>query len=159
MVAQTSYEINQPVAYAGLVFANAPSDIVSRLVETAAGIEFGVATSRGTDLERQIVVGGTNFSGITVRALDREGAANTAAIRYNETESAALMRFGYIWIVIPAGGNPGDAVFYDDTTGIIDVGTAGAGETQLDGAQLDTITVAGELGVVRLDGLNTTAGS
>ncbi len=159
MSAQTSYDINQPVAYAGLIYAQAPSDVVSRDVETVAGIGFGVATSRGTDKQRQVVIGGTDFVGITVRALDREGAANTGDISYAETETAALMREGYIWVVIPSGGTPGDLIKYDNTTGVIDTGAAGVGETRLDGAQLDTTTVAGELGVIRLAGISTTAGS
>lgn len=159
MSAQTSYSIKQAKAYAGLVFAQAPHDIVSRDVETTAGIAFGVAVSRGTDLERQIVLGGTKFTGITIRSLDKEGAANTGAIKWNQKESAGIIRNGYIWAVCPTGCNPGDAVKYDNTTGIIDSGSAGAGETALDGAQWETVATAGELAVIRLGSLDTTAGS
>lgn len=159
MSAQTSYARNIPVAYAGLIYALAPHDNISRDVETVAGIEFGVAVSRGTDKERQAVVGGTDFLGITYRDLGREGAANTGAIKYSEKETAGIMRKGYIWATIPTGGNPGDSIKYNNTTGVLDVGTAGVGETQLDGAQLDTVAAAGELGVIRLDGINTSAGS
>lgn len=159
MTAQTSYSINQAVAYAGLIYAQAPHDIISRVVEGAAGIEFAVAVGRGTDKEKQAVVGTSDYLGITVRSLDREGAVNTAAIKYNETESAAIMRTGYVWANIPSGGNPGDPIKYNTTTGIIDAGVAGVGETQIDGAELDTITVAGELGVIYLPSAQTTAGS
>lgn len=159
MSAQTSYSIKQPKAYAGLVYAQAPHDIVSRDVETVAGIGFGVAVSRGTNKERQIVAGGTDFTGITIRSLDKEGAANTGAIQWNEKEAAGIMRDGYIWAVCPTGCNPGDQVKYTDATGVIDSGAAGAGETQLDGAQWDTVAAAGELAVIRLNSLNTTAGS
>jgi len=38
MSAQTSYDIRQGKAYAGLIYAQAPHDIVSRAVETAGGI-------------------------------------------------------------------------------------------------------------------------
>lgn len=159
MSAQTSYDINQPVAYAGLVYAQAPTDIVSRAVETVAGIGFGIAVSRGTDAEKQVVLGGTSFLGITVRSLDREGAANTGAIQYKETEAAAILREGYIWAVCPTGCNPGDAVNYVNATGVLDSGTAVAGETQLDGAKWETVTAAGELGVIRIESSTTTAGS
>lgn len=159
MSAQTSYSIKQPKAYAGLVYAQAPHDIVSRDVETVVGIGFGVAVSRGTNLERQVVVGGTAFTGITIRSLDKEGAANTGAIQWNEKEAAGILRDGYIWVVCPAGCNPGDQVKYTNATGVIDSGAAGAGETQLDGAQWDTVAAAGELAVIRLNSLNTTAGS
>ena len=106
MSAQTSYSIKQPKAYAGLIYAQAPHDIVSRDVETVAGIGFGVAVSRGTNKERQIVAGGTEFLGITIRSLDKEGAANTGAIQWNEKEAAGVLRDGYIWAVCPSGCNP-----------------------------------------------------
>lgn len=159
MSAQTSYSIKQPKAYAGLIYAQAPHDIVSRMVETVAGIGFGVAVSRGTDKERQIVAGGTDFLGITIRSLDKEGAANTGAIQWNETEAAGILRDGYIWAVCPAGCNPGDAVKYTNATGVIDAGAAAAGETQLDGAQWETVAAAGELAVIRIETSATTAGA
>lgn len=159
MAAQTSYAINQAVAYAGLIYAQAPHDIVSRDVETASGIDFGVAVSRGTDKDRQCVVGGTDYVGITVRALDREGAANTGDILYKETESAALMRTGYIWAICPSGCNAGDSVKYNNTTGVLDAGAAGAGETQLDGAEWDSTASAGALAVIRVESIATTAGA
>lgn len=159
MSAQTSYSIKQPVAYAGMIYAQAPHDIVSKSVETVAGIGFGVAVSRGTDKDRQIVLGGTAFTGITIRSLDKEGAASTAAVKWNETETAGVMRSGYIWAICPSGCNPGDKVNYVNATGVIDSGTASAGETQLDGAQWDTTAAAGELAVIRLSTLNTTAGA
>lgn len=159
MSAQTSYSIKQPGAYAGLIYAQAPHDIVSRDVETVAGIGFGVAVSRGTDKERQIVAGGTDFLGITIRSLDKEGAANTGAIQWNETESAGVIRNGYIWAVCPAGCNPGDAVKYTNATGVINAGAAAAGETQLDGAQWETVAAAGELAVIRIETSATTAGA
>ena len=158
MSAQTSYSINQPKAYAGMVYAQAPRDIVSRDVETAAGIGFGVAVSRGTNLERQIVAGGTRFTGITIRSLDKEGAANTGAIQWNEKEAAGILRGGYIWAVCPAGCNPGDQVKYTNATGVINSGKAGVGETALD-AKWDSVAAAGELAVILLNSLNTTAGS
>lgn len=158
MSAQTSYEIDIPKAYAGLIYAQAPSDIVSRLVETVAGIPFGVAVSRGTDLERQIVLGGTNFLGITIRSLDQEGAANTGAIQWDETESAGVMRWGYIWAICVAGCNPGDSVKYVNADGTLTSGAPAAGETALDGASWETVAAAGELAVLRIESSDTTAG-
>lgn len=158
MSAQTSYSIEQGKAYQGGMYALGNFEIVSKAVEGANGIEFGTAVSRGTDTEKQIVAGGTAFTGITVRSVDREGTA-AGDIKYNETESAAVMREGYMWITLAAGGNPGDAIKYTNATGLIDVGAAGAGETQLDGATLETVTAAGALGLVRLESLATTAGA
>lgn len=158
MAAQTEYTIKQDVAYAGLIYALHPHDINSFLVEDSDGIEFGVAVSRGTDVDRQVTKGGSDFVGITVRSLEREGA-NTGAIQYEEKEAAGVMAAGYIWAVCPTGCNPGDAVKYDGTTGELDAGTAGAGEWQLDEAEWWTTASAGDLAVIRLADKDATAGS
>lgn len=159
MSAQTSYSLKQSVALAGMIYALAPKDVVSRSVETAAGVGFGVAVSRGTDKENQVVIGGSDFLGFTVRDLSKEGVANSGDIKWNQNETAAIMRNGYIWINCPTGCNPGDAVKYNTTTGVIDAGTAGAGEIQLDGAQWESTASAGALAVVRIETSATTAGS
>ncbi len=161
MSAQTSYDINQPIAYAGLIFAQAPHDIISRSVETVAGIAFGVVVSRGSDADKQCLLGGTaNILGITVRALDREADNAAGAIEYSELETAAIMREGYIWAVCPTGCVPGDAVNFTEATGVLDSGApAGVGETGLDDCYWDTTAAAGELGVIRVNNVhNITAG-
>ena len=158
MAAQTSYSINQGVALAGQLYALAPHDIVSRKVETVAGIEFGVAVSRGTDKNTQCVLGAADFIGITVRDVAREGSAS-GDIKYSETETAGVLRNGYLWVTCPSGATAGAAVKCNSSTGVIDAGTAGAGETQLDGAVWDTTAAAGEVGVIRLNSLQVTAGS
>lgn len=159
MSAQLSYSINQRIALAGLIYALHNHNTNSFSVETAAGADFGIAVSRGTDKDRQIVIGGaSDFVGITIRSLDREGQGD-GTIKYLETDTAAVMSDGYIWAICPTGCNPGDAVKYDDTTGVIDSGAAGAGETQLDDAEWFTTAAAGELAVIKLTGTNTTAGA
>lgn len=161
MSAQTSYGINQPVAYAGQLFAQSPHDIISRLVEGAAGIGFGVVVSRGTDKDTQALIGGTTgILGITVRALDRESDDAAGAIEYAETESAAIIRDGYIWAVCPTGCVPGDAVNYTEATGVLDSGApVGVGETGLDDCYWDSTASAGELAVLRVSNVqNITAG-
>lgn len=159
MSAQTEYSKNLAKGYPGLIFAQNPSDIVSRLVETVNGIPFGVAAGVGTDAERQVIAGGAIFAGITIRSLDKEGAANTGAIQWNVTEAAGIMRMGYVWAECPAGCNAGDAVKYVNATGALNAGAAGAGETQLDEAIWDSKAVAGEIAVIRLSGMSTTAGA
>lgn len=159
MSAQTSYDIKQPEAYAGLIYAQSPHDIISRKVETAAGIDFAVAVSRGTDKDNQCVLGGNDFIGITVRSLDRQGAINTGAIKYSVKETSAIMREGYIWVNCPSGCVPGDLVKYNDGTGVLDSGSAGTGETQIVAATWDKTAAAGQLSVIRIAGIATVAGS
>jgi len=159
MSAQTSYSIRQGKAYAGLIYAQAPHDIVSRAVETAAGIGFGVAVTRGTDPDKQVVLAtSANFLGITIRSLEKEGGT-AGDIQWNVKETAGIIREGYIWAVCPTGCVPGNAVNYADGTGVLDSGAAGVGETSLDGATWETTASAGELGVIRISTSAVTAGS
>ena len=160
MSAQTSYTIKQAVAYAGLIYAQAPSDIISRDVETVAGIGFGTVVSRGTDKDLQAILGGTTgILGVAIRDLGREGASD-ATIEYSENETAGIMRDGYIWAVCPTGCVPGDAVNFVEATGVLDSGApAGVGETGLDDCFWDSTASAGELAILRVKNVeNITAG-
>jgi hypothetical protein len=159
MSAQTSYTLAQRVALAGMIYGMSPRDIVSRSCETVAGAAVGIAMSRGTDKENQVVIGGTDYAGVSVRSLEGEGAANTAILAFSENDTVPLMREGYIWIVCPTGCNPGDAANYVDATGVIDSGAAAANETNLLGAEWDSVAGAGELAVLRLGSMSTSAGS
>ena len=160
MSVQTSYDLAIAIAYAGLIYAQAPSDVISRSVEGAAGIGFGVAVSRGTDADKQALIGGaTDFLGISIRDLSQESSANDGSIKWDETETMGILRDGYIWAVCPSGCVPGDVVNYVDATGVLDSGAPVADETGLDGAQWETTTAAGELGVIRLNSTDTTAGA
>lgn len=159
MSAQTSYSLNQAIAYAGLIYAQAPHDIISRKVEGVDGIELGTAVSRGTNKETQAVKGGDDFIGITIRSLDKEGAANGGLIKWNEKESAGIIRDGYVWAICPTGCAAGDPVKYNTTSGVLDAGSAGVGENLLNDAQWETTASAGALAVIRLNSTNTTAGS
>ena len=161
MSAQTSYSLNQPIAYAGLIYALAPSDIISRSVETVAGVAFAVVVSRGTDKDKQAILGGTTgILGVSIRDLGREGAANSGAISYAEKETAGIMRDGYIWAVCPSGCVPDDAVNFVEATGVLDSGApAGVGETGLDDCFWDSTAAAGELAILRVKNPeNITAG-
>jgi len=162
MTAQTSYEIKQPNAYAGLLADQNPHETISRDIETVAGVNFGVVVSRGTDPDRQALIGGTdNILGVTIRELTREGAVNTGAIKYNEKETAAILREGYIFAVCPTGCVPGDPVNFIEATGILDSGApSGTGETGLDDCFWDSTTAAGDIGILRVKNVeNITAGT
>lgn len=150
MAAQTSYSRLTNTGFPGLLVDLNPKDIVSRSVETPAGIPFGVVVSRGTDRERQIVLGGTAPLGVSLRVLSQEGAANTGAVQWDVTDTAAVLREGYVFVVCPAGCTAGDAVKFTTATGVLDSGAAGAGEQALVGATWETTTAAGGVAVLRL---------
>jgi hypothetical protein len=152
MAAQTSYSLTQSAAYDGLLADINPKTVISRDVETAAGITFGKVVSRGT-ADSQVVLGGDGTGlGIAVRDLAQEGAQGTGVIKYDQYEAAAILVEGYCWVAInTASASPGSALFYNDTTGAIEAGTASTGETQLNATLETTITSSGQLGLIRLD--------
>jgi len=148
---QTSYDINTANAVAGQVADIGFNEIDSFSAEGAIG--FGVVVSRGTNDGQALAGGDATGIGVTVRDLAREGAANSGAVSYADTETAAVMRFGSgskINVVVPSGGSAGDALNYIDATGVIDTGAAGAGETDITGATLEEDVAAGGVGIIRL---------
>jgi len=125
------------------------ADIVSRQAEGA--IEFGRVVSRGTDPDNQVVPGGDATAwGLSVRDVAHEVRADGDAI-YDDKDTAAIMRKGYLWVTVADAGVPGDALNYVDATGAIGVGTPEAGETALPEATLETTVGAGELAVIRVN--------
>ena len=150
MSAQTSYQINTNKRIHGSL-----SDLQNSEVDTYAAeggeIGLGVVVSKGTDPEQQAVLGGVAPVGITLRDLTREGKPVTAVLTYDETEEMSVLKAGRVNITLPAGGNPGDALKYNTTTGVIDVGAPGAGEAVLAGAQIRTVTVAGGVAEIRYE--------
>lgn len=142
------YDLYMGTGFPGLIadrqFQN---NIVSRSVETAAIIP-GLAVSRGTDKENQAVAGGTAPIGIVVRAQDVENNAS-GELEYAVTDTIGVMTAGSIMVDLVTTGNPGDAIYSIDADGTIGAGTAGAGQTQLNGT-LETVVAVAGLATVKL---------
>lgn len=154
---QLSYSINHEVARAGQIYALHPRTISTMAIETPAGADFGIVVSRGTDEVNEAVIGGdAAFLGVTVQSMDREGTYLTGEVRYSEKDAAAIMRAGWIWVACPSGCTTSSAVKYDDVTGVIDSGAAGAGETQLDGCSWESVTTAGDIGLLWIENSSNT---
>lgn len=141
---QTSYSQYMGSAYPGLVadvqFANV---IVTKSLETAT-IYPGLVVSRGTDKDRQVVLGGTDPIGVVVRSLDQENNASDL-LQYVATDTIGVMSAGVIWANVAGTGNPGDALKYNTTTGVIGLGAVGGGEQLLNGRLDSAQTVSAAL--------------
>ena len=133
MSVQTSYDACG-VAYEGLITDCNPNDVVTGLVETAAGIHFGRAVSRGT-ADTQIVIGGDGtFYGVTGRTHENPNPTDPADYEISaECEAVPVLLEGYIWVLCVTAASAGAALHYTDVTGVIDTGAAGGGETTLPG--------------------------
>lgn len=155
MSAQTSYSINTDARFHGSLSELQDSEVVSRLVETGE-IGFGIAVSRSATAGKEgklIVLGGADFLGITIRMLSKEAKQfGDPTILNKATESASVMQRGVISLTIPSGGNAGDPLKYNTTTGVIDAGAPGAGEAALPGGVLEQTVAAGVVARCRLSG-------
>lgn len=162
---QTTVELSIANATPGLVAdIHAGNQIISAAVESAT-ISFGVIVQRGTDEEKQALVGGdaTGILGISVRELGRE--ANTigaTSVEYTLEENMAIMQQGYIFATCVAGCTAGDTPKFVNATGALSAGAPAAGETSLDGWEWMETAAAGAVAKVRVSGLRAsdlTAGS
>jgi hypothetical protein len=142
-VLQSSYsERMQPAA----VGAPAEPDweAHSRIVETAAGIGFGLAVGRGTS-ERGVVLGGAVFAGISLRDITQPP---DNVDEYSQNDNIGVMVRGTIWVLAAADVFASDLVHYNETTGAL----SNAGGTLIAGATWESDAASGALGKVRLGG-------
>lgn len=127
----------------GMVLNSEPAVIVSREVETAAGIGFGKVAQRGTgDHQIKISAASPKYLGITV--LDPTKFGDT----YAQYDTAAIMIKGVIVVTASVAVATGDAVYFVPATGVLtNVSTS---NQLISNAQWDTSTAAAGLAALRL---------
>ncbi|MEJ8308596.1 structural cement protein Gp24 [Agrobacterium larrymoorei] len=127
----------------GMVLNSEPCVVVSREVETVAGIGFGKIAQRGTG-DHQIKVSSASpvYLGITV--LDPSKFGDT----YAQYDTAAVMIKGVIVVQASVAVNDGDPVYFVPATGVLtNVSTS---NQQIPNAQWETTTSGAGLAAVRL---------
>jgi len=134
-------------------------------VETLAGISPGVVVSRGTDPEKQAVVGGATAAkvfGISCRIADIHGSYTdtTNQALWAVYEPMAILHTGFIWVACTGTGSAGSrTVSYNTTTGAIVLGSPGSGEAALYGVTLWNTVSSGEtLALLKCDDIRAEAG-
>jgi hypothetical protein len=142
---QTSYPVNIAAGQAGM-----PADMTNfktdtKIIETVAGIGFGLVVSQGT-AARGVTLGGAAPLGITVADIT---LASTNADKYPRYANAGVMVEGDIWVVTEDDIALGDVVEFNATTGQL----GSDGGTRLVGARWMTAASAGGLAIVRLAGM------
>jgi hypothetical protein len=99
----------------------------TKVVETAAGIGFGLAVGQGTK-EDGCIVGGpvAGFIGLTMRDITLvrspiDPLSNTLAPIdvYPQYANAAIRQRGHMWVLATSTVNPGDPLYYNTTTGAL----------------------------------------
>ena len=139
---QSTYADNIAAGYKGALVNLEPKVIISRNVEHADGIDFGLAVMQGSD-DKGIVVGdGSAFLGVTVRDQSVDPANPDTFEQY---ANARIITKGVIWVENSGGVAAGDPVV------ALAAGALGTGSSPLvDGARWDTTAADGELAQLRL---------
>lgn len=150
MAVQTTYSDNMAAAYAGMIANTEPNNLISRIVETVAGVGFAVPVIQGTaDNECDVVAASTDVViGITVR--DQSVTADTFA----QYDSALLMREGVLWVTVTDAGGvvAGDPVWVLVADGTFSNADAGTSQSlRINDARWDSSAANGALAKIRFD--------
>lgn len=146
-VVQSTYGENIRAAVAGLVANMETANSISRIVEDAAGIGFGVAVFQGTaDNGVTATPADDTFVGITIRDVTREP---TDSDTYPETATAGVLTMGVVWVEAGATVAAGEAVYVTPAGAVTNTDNTGANPA-LTGAKFDSSGDSGDLVKVRL---------
>ena len=141
-MAQTSYSTLPDLGFAGLLGDSGEGMfLVSRALEPATAVAFGLGMIYGTDPEKQfdIFSGAGTLAGVLAHKQNRADPSLGAALGIEQDEVASLMRNGRMWVTVEEAITVGDPVYVRHTTG---TGTViGAFRNDADGtAQVTTAT-------------------
>jgi len=150
MVVQNTYLSEMAAAYAGMVANTEPNNLISREVETSAGVGFGIPVIQGTaDNQCDVVAASTDaVIGITVRD------QSTTDDKFALADSALLMRNGVIWAEVSDAGGvvAGDPVWVKVSDGTFSNADAGTnGSIQLAGCRWESTAANAALAKIRVD--------
>ena len=145
---QTTYPLEIRAAVEGMVADAGLKTVISRTVETAAGVGFARAVVQGSDDAGVIVPPATGgvFRGLTVRDATLPQSNEDT---YQLYDDAALMVTGVLWAVAQEAVSAGDPVSFEVTTGELYT-TADATHDAIPGAIWESSAAIGELAKVRL---------
>lgn len=143
------YKAEMDAGVAGAIVNTENKNIISRTVETDAGIAFGVPVVQGANDKgiRASKAADTKFVGITV--LDRT-ATDLNGDGFVKFESARVLDRGVIWVTVSEAVKAGDAVAVKVATGEFAKTVAGATTVAMANAVYDTSAAANGLAQLRL---------
>jgi hypothetical protein len=125
---QSIYTRYQPIGQNGDLASSINFSADTRIVETAAGIGFGLAVSQGVLSDAGCVIGGSAFVGVTRRdvtiaradlsATPGQIPQNTYPVDlYPQSDNVGVLVTGDIWVNCYASVTPATAVTFSATTG------------------------------------------
>lgn len=139
---QTTYTDTVAKGYPGMVANGETSNRITRTVETAAGITFGVPVYRGTGDHGCTNTVGTlaTFYGWTIANSGQGPIAGQDADEYVQYDNAAIMTGGAIFITVTGAVTDGAAITVGAGAGLADL----YGATAADATHIATGWVAEE---------------
>lgn len=139
-VAQTTYGNAPAIGLPGQIANEELANIISRIVETSGGLNFGQPAARSATAANQnscrLMVSGGAFLGIAV--LNRAVPADADdPDNYPQHFAAALLTQGNIFVTAGAAVVPGDDVYWDSATGKYGTSSGGT-NVAIPGARFET---------------------
>lgn len=146
---QTTYSENIPIALSGML-ADGDNSVDTYVVETAAGIGFGLAVSQGT-ADGQCLIGAaaaTGFIGVTVRDKTVPNGVDTFA----QYDNVGVCQRGEIWVTTGGTVAAGGDVTFASTTGVLSSAATSGTQFAIAGARWRTSASSGGLALLSLPG-------
>lgn len=139
-VAQSTYSASPAIGLPGQIANEELKNIISKIVETSGGINFGQPAARSATNANEescrLMASGAAFLGIAV--LNRAVAPDASdPDNYPQYSSAALMTQGTIFVTAGATVVPGDDVYWDSATGKYGTSSGGT-NVAIPGARFET---------------------
>lgn len=130
-VVQTTYRPQIAFGLVGMPADGMPHGDASRVVETAAGIGFGLVVSQGVR-DVGCIIGGTNVLGLTMRdttlvrsPIDPLSSTLAPVDIIPQWANASIRSQGHLWVQAGGTVSAGDGLFYSTTTGALSGGATG----------------------------------
>ena len=143
---QTSYAQTILPAVEGMIANSEPHNIISRQLESAAGIGFGKVCVQGTADEQIRVSEATRkFRGITVMS---HHAGKGIADAYDQYETVPVLERGCIWVMASVAVAVGDPAYYVPATGVLTNVTTS--NTLIPDGSFDSSTTGAGLAILRI---------
>ena len=147
---QTTYTSDYAPGYAGLIANQETSNVISRIVADAAGLQFGVPVFQGPTDHSVTSTPGTPFVGFSV--LDKTVRPNLSFApaqtnAYAQNDTAAILTLGVVWVVASVAVVAGEPVFVTPAGLITD---QASGDAAIPRASFVNSVAAGGLVKIRL---------
>jgi hypothetical protein len=156
-IAQTTYPNAPAAGLPGQIANEETKNIISKIVETSGGINFGQPAARSATNANEnscrLMASGASFLGIAV--LNRAVAPDADdPDNYPQYSAAALITEGSVFVTCGATVVPGDDVYWDSATGKFGTSSGGT-NVAIPDATFETNGVADGVAVISLGNRRT----